>query len=217
MKRFSLVSATCIMALLLAGCGSAATGSSRFRGGLRTLTPEARLAIGTMNLEGTPQAVDATLAARLLPLWQLLEQLNTSSTTAPQEIQAVVDEIQATMSPDQMAAIQSMNITPADAFSGFQQGGQGGSGSNAAGQAGGQRSSDGGNSTRRNGGGGGGFFFSGGPGGFPGGGFAGNNNRTGSTQSQNGSTQASQQQAANAVSGFLVTRVIRLLEGKIGG
>ena len=69
------------------------------------ITPETKLALGTLKLEGTPLAVDKATAAKLLPLWQLLLQLNTSSAAAPQEVTAVIDEIQATMTPAQSQAI----------------------------------------------------------------------------------------------------------------
>lgn len=75
------------------------------------LTPAMRLAVGTVNLEGTDQAVDATSAAKLLPLWQLLAQLSGSGTAAPQEISAVVEEIQLNMTSAQISAIDAMSIT----------------------------------------------------------------------------------------------------------
>ena len=74
------------------------------------LTPALRLAIGTVNLEGTQLAVDSTAAATLLPLWELLEQLDTSGSAAPQEITAVVNEIQLDMSSEQIKAIDAMSI-----------------------------------------------------------------------------------------------------------
>ena len=73
------------------------------------LAPGLQLATGTVQLEGTEQAVDSASAAKLLPLWQLLEQLSTSSTTAPEEITAVVEEIQLNMTPAQITAIEAMS------------------------------------------------------------------------------------------------------------
>lgn len=220
MKRNVLPALLLISALILAGCGGASAAGGRF--GSAPLTPESKLAIGTLNLENTPQAVDPAMAAKLLPLWQLLAQLDGSASTAPEEIQAVVDQIRATMSPAQVQAIDSMNITSADALSGFQGQRQanGASGSNSGfSGAGGSRSSGNSSSSsgnRRNGGDRQFFFGDGGPpgGGFGGGGFGSNNSSSSSAQNQ-ASPALTAQQAADAVSGFLANRVIRLLESKV--
>lgn len=218
MKRNVLPAVLLTSALILAGCGNASAAGGRF--GNAPLTPESRLAIGTLNLEGTPQAVDPAMAEKLLPMWQLLAQLDGSASTAPQEIQAVVDQIRATMSSAQVQAIDNMNITSADAFSGFQ-GQRQGSGASGGGFAGGSssRSSGGSSSSSGNRGNGGDrqfFAFSGGPpGGFGGGGFGRDSTGSGSAQSQ-ASSALTAEQASNAVSGFLANRVIRLLESKVG-
>ena len=77
------------------------------------LSPALKLAQGTLNLETTDLAVDARSAANLLPLWQLLQQLSSSSSAAPEEISAVVEEIQLNMSAAQIQAIESMEFTQA--------------------------------------------------------------------------------------------------------
>jgi len=74
------------------------------------LTPALKLAVGTISLENTDQAVDAASAAKLLPLWQLIEQLDTSGMAAPEEITAVVNEIRLTMTSGQITAIDAMPI-----------------------------------------------------------------------------------------------------------
>ncbi len=73
------------------------------------LEPGLRLATGTLKLEGTDQAIDSASAATLLPLWQLLQELSTSSTAAPQEITTVVNEIQLNMTAAQLKAIDAMS------------------------------------------------------------------------------------------------------------
>jgi hypothetical protein len=155
------------------------------------------------------------MAAKLLPLWELLHQLSTSTSAAPQEVTAVVDQIQATMSPDQMNAINSMQFTQADILSVFQQqGSTNGSGGTAT--AGGTRPSGGTGSNRGNGGGQN-FFFGGGgaPGeGFPGGGTRNGGARTTQTPSQSTSAQRAQT-LSNGTSTILVNEIIRLLESKI--
>lgn len=72
-----------------------------------------QLAYGTLKLEGTPNAVSAEEATRLLPLWQALNALDDSSTTAVEESTAVQNQILAALTPEQVAAISSMHLTNA--------------------------------------------------------------------------------------------------------
>ncbi len=75
------------------------------------LTPGLQLAAGTLNLEGTGQAVDAAQAAKLLPLWELLAQLNSSGSAAPEEITATIEAIKTNMTAAQISAIDAMPAT----------------------------------------------------------------------------------------------------------
>ncbi len=211
-----------ILAMTLAACGSnspTASGSGSntsnrgggFGGGgaSRTPNPMTVLAVGTFKLEGTPQAVDATEAAKLIPLWQLMNQLETSSSTAPQEITATVNAIQAAMTPAQIQAIQGMQISQRDVFTVLQESGALPSGfGNFSGQNGSGATRTGNNGNFRGGGGGGlGFLFGGGPGG------ARPQNGTGAT-ANNGTGAA----AGSGVGGFnsaLITQLIKLLQAKI--
>jgi hypothetical protein len=54
--------------------------------------------------------VDAESAAHLLPLWQLLQGLSTSGSASPEEITAVVEEIQLNMTSSQLSAIGTMQL-----------------------------------------------------------------------------------------------------------
>jgi hypothetical protein len=220
MKKTSLLTTAILSltALVLSACGAARSSgsSSSSAGGFRStaarnlpLTPEAKLALGTIKLEGTPQAIDASMAANLLPLWQLMAQLNGSSSTAPQEVTAVLNQIQATMNPEQVKVISSMQLTTADIFTAFQAsqtGGTSSGSSTAGGSQGGQ--------------GGGRIFFGGGGGpgggGF-GGGFGGNGaTRSGTTTNGTGaSATQTPQQAANQISLIVVNQVVQLLESRV--
>ena len=110
--------------LWMTACGTAApsdlaaTGSGR---GNQPLPRQTELALGILRLEGTPQAVDAETAAQLLPIWQLLEKMNASSTAAPQEINAVVEAIEAALAPARVDAIAALHLTQADLFAYLQQ------------------------------------------------------------------------------------------------
>jgi hypothetical protein len=118
---------------LLAACGPASTGAVGLGGGQAAqnggttvenpaqvrlqdnyadaLSIQGQLAAGTMMLEDTPLAVDEGLAGELLPLWQAVQSLSNSDTAAPVEITAVLNQIQDSMEPEQVAAIAALNLT----------------------------------------------------------------------------------------------------------
>ena len=236
MKKVALLTALTTLLFALAACGStpADSGSTNgFRAGAGATGPlnaQEKLALGTIKLEGTKQAVDPKAAANLVPLWQLLFQLNSSSSSASQEVTAVVDQIKATMTPTQLSTINSMTLTQADIFSVFQQEAQAnGTGGSASGGGTGSSNFTGGNRANR-GGGGGNFVFiagAGGPGGGGpgGGGFGGGgpgNGAGGGTASSTTTAQGSAETAAqaaqarqNAISNQVINQVIRLLEAKL--
>jgi hypothetical protein len=246
MKRAGLLTALAGILLMATACGRPSGGANSPTGGFGNggsgsgfrsggasapLNPEAKLALGTIKLEGSKDAVDPKMAASLLPLWQLMFELKSSSSTAPQEVTAVMDKIDSTMRPEQVTTIQSMSLSQADIFAVFQQqaqasgstAGQGGGGGAQGPQASG--SPTGGGGTRRNGGGGGnrGFVFVGGGG--PGGGFGGaggfgggelrNNGGTGSTNGSTLSAAEVLQARQNAEASLLINQLIRLLETKL--
>ncbi|MEZ4590324.1 MAG: hypothetical protein R3D55_04180 [Chloroflexota bacterium] len=72
-----------------------------------------QLAVGTIQLENTALALDEAQAAALLPLWQVVQSLNSSDTAASAEITAVLNQIQAGMSAAQVAEIANMTLTEA--------------------------------------------------------------------------------------------------------
>ena len=73
-----------------------------------------QLALGILRLEGTPQAVTPAQAGALLPLWQTLQTLAGSSVAAPEEIEALQDQIVASLADEQVAAIAALQLTNAD-------------------------------------------------------------------------------------------------------
>ncbi|MBT3337470.1 MAG: hypothetical protein HN855_00605 [Anaerolineae bacterium] len=103
-----------ILTLALSACGGAATETAS--SGLNAdyenaLSVQLQLSVGTFNLEGTDLVVDAEQAAELLPLWQVLNSLNESSTAAPEEIDALVAQIEETMTVEQIESIAAMQLT----------------------------------------------------------------------------------------------------------
>ncbi len=104
----ALLSLFSIGLTVLVGCGSQSTAAPS------ATSAASRLALGTLDLEGTEEAVDAAQAARLLPLWQLLDELQSSGYAAPAEIKAVIDEIETEMAAPQLQAIEAMNLSDAE-------------------------------------------------------------------------------------------------------
>lgn len=159
MKRIVTISILSFLALALAACGTSggasqsnsAGGSSGANAGssssLNTApineTPATgpsglQLAAGMLKLEGTSNAVTSQQAAQLLPLWQSLQQIESTSGsqagtqgtpgTRPdpammQQIGAQVALIQNAMTPAQIQAITAMNLSRQDIFTTFQQAG----------------------------------------------------------------------------------------------
>lgn len=72
-----------------------------------------QLALGTLKLEGTPQAVTAEQARTLLPFWQAVVAMSGTSTTVSEELNAVQNQILAEMKAEQLQAISAMKITNA--------------------------------------------------------------------------------------------------------
>ena len=74
------------------------------------LDVRSQLMLGTMQLEGTGNAVTAKQAKALLPLWQALQ----GGVTAQDEVDAVLKQIEGTMTSEQVAAIAAMQLTQDD-------------------------------------------------------------------------------------------------------
>jgi hypothetical protein len=179
--------------------------------------PEAtQLLIGTLKLEDTNQAVTAEQAAELLPLWQTMQVLSESDTAAQQEIEALITQIQETMTAEQRQAIIDMSLTREDMMSILQEQGLAMGGAPAGGQS---NNPQGGNPN-----GGGGFspgeFPGGAPpqGGFPGGGPGGGGGPgSGLTPDQIATAQASRQQGGGSlVSPMLINALVQYLQEKAG-
>lgn len=179
---------------------------------------ETQLLVGTFKLEGTGQAVNAKQASDLAAYWQVLKELSTSGSAAQEEIDATVSAIESAMTPEQLKAIASMQITRQDMFTILrEQGGGFGTGtqnnqSTGSQGTGSQRNSNG---NQRN-------FNFGPPGGFEGGGGGFPPGGGSSTQQTNSNRSSNNSQSTNG-SNFTSTRVpsalldavIKLLQEKV--
>jgi hypothetical protein len=164
-KKIIVLPLLSVLALVLTACGASA-GSSQSNtsssGGSSSDTGSAsgssnpapangtpaggptalQLAAGMLKLDGTSNAVTAQQAAQLLPLWQSLQQIQ-STPVAPstpqaqgtgtpggrfnsammQQMNAQIVLIQNAMTPAQIQAITAMNLSMQDIFTVFQQNG----------------------------------------------------------------------------------------------
>lgn len=117
MKHISL-SILLMLMLALTACGAASSANQQTDSAAPdgSLPAQMEILIGTVKLEDTDQAVTSEQAAELLPLWQVYRDLSSSDTAAQEEIDALVQQIQETMTPEQMKAITDMHLTRQDMF-----------------------------------------------------------------------------------------------------
>jgi hypothetical protein len=72
------------------------------------------LLVGTLKLDSTDQAISTDESSKLLPLWQAYRSLSNSQTAAEAEVEALLNQIQSTMTSDQVQKIKEMNLTNTD-------------------------------------------------------------------------------------------------------
>jgi hypothetical protein len=121
MARTGVIGFLVFLNLAVVACGSSEANTTAGASGTVQATPGAffggaaemplsmKLPVGTLMLEDTPNAVTPAQAKELLPLWQMLRALEESSTSSEVEIQAVLDQIQEAMTPEQVSAMEDMD------------------------------------------------------------------------------------------------------------
>ena len=123
-KRFALIAL--VFAVLLSACSSAttpapaaapSTGSdvyvsknldTSYEGALSVRN---QLALGTLQLDGTANAIKADQAKTLLTLWQALRGTTQSGASAQAEVNALLAQIEGALTADQLAAIKDLKLT----------------------------------------------------------------------------------------------------------
>ena len=107
-----------IFALLLTACGgSASEANPAQRGDVQgefSLSRELTMLISTVKLDETEYSIDSTQAMELLPLWKAFKSLSESDTAASVEVEALVNQIEETMTGGQMEAITAMQLSIED-------------------------------------------------------------------------------------------------------
>ena len=120
MKKIILTLTLLTLALILIACGGSASEAESASttqlssAGEDDLSVEMQLALGTVKLDEGENAIDAAQAAELLPLWKALLSFSGSEITAPEEIEAVISQIEATMTTPQIEAIAAMQLSRDD-------------------------------------------------------------------------------------------------------
>jgi hypothetical protein len=208
MKKLTVVTLTILTLILTACSASSNTPQAGPANQDRTLPVATQLIIGTFKLDDTAQAVTAEQAGELLPLWQVYQDLSTSDTAAQEEIDALVEQIQETMTAEQTQAITDMNLTQQDVMTVMQDQGMAVSQRSNMGNGDGTTSSQGGG-------------FGGPPDGFvppdgggPGGGFGGEGFQQRDT-TQSGTDTTTRPAQMNPAS-LLLDPLIKFLEQKAG-
>ncbi len=115
-KYSTLISLSLIL-FLLAGCtgGPGPTSAAMSQTAPGSLPVVSKLALGTLMLDSSSQAVTAEQAKTLLPLWKAVTVLSVSE-YPQEEINAVHTQIQDTMSQEQMASINKMTTEEFQAY-----------------------------------------------------------------------------------------------------
>jgi len=120
-KRFALLALVAMIAL--SACSSAPTPAptttnqdtyvsanldTSYQG---ALSARNQLALGTLQLDGTANAITATQAKTLLTLWQALRGTMQSGASSSTEMNALLAQIEGTLTTDQLAAIKALQLT----------------------------------------------------------------------------------------------------------
>jgi hypothetical protein len=230
MKKTTLMVIILVFSLILSACSSVTNNAQG--AGATTISPSAsqtagggemtqvmKLALGTLMLEKTSYPVQAEQAKTLLILWKAARSLGGSDTVADEELTALVNQIQSSMTSDQMKEIDGMGISLDSMRTiteelGLNMGQGGGMGNlSPEAQATMQAARESGQTPQGGGFGGGdpGMMMGGGPGEF--GGAPGGSNAQGSQSQASGSGASLQSKLG--INSMLLDAVIQFLQTKV--
>ena len=124
MTRISLT-IVFLFSLLLASCSGTAAPAPTTGGDIYVsqnlpvdyegaLAVRNQLALGTIELNQTELAISAEQAQTLLPLWQALRSTQQVGGTAQAEVSALLTQIEAAMTPEQLQSIANMKLLQTD-------------------------------------------------------------------------------------------------------
>ena len=220
--------------LVLAACGgtaapnsdqpatSAAAAGQLNTGYTNALPVVSQLILGSLKLDEGGQAISIEQAGKLLPLWQAYQSLSNSDITAQAELDGLLTQIQQTMTPEQIEAIRTLQLTADDVGELIQALGPGafrggGDANNAAGTTGrGSEFPGAGGGFAGGGPGGGALPLDGPPGGFAGGGAAGEVNPEARATAMAERLAQGGDQATSFVTRGILNQLITALQLKTG-
>ena len=126
MTRISLLTII-LLSLLLASCsGTAAPASTNSSNSDAYVSPNLdvsyenalnarlQLTLGSLKLAETNTPISREQAQAMLPLWQALQNMTRTGNSAQAEVSALLGQIEATFTPEQLTAIRAMGLTSAD-------------------------------------------------------------------------------------------------------
>lgn len=127
MKRIFLPTLIVLFSLFLASCAgtadSASTTSSNSDAYVspnldvsyeNALSARLQLTLGSLKLAETTTPISAEQAKVMLPLWQALLNMTRTGNSAQAEVNALLAQIEAAFTPEQLTAIRDMKLTSAD-------------------------------------------------------------------------------------------------------
>ena len=127
MKRIFISTLTLLFALLLASCGGTADPASTTSINSEAyvspnldvnyenaLSARLQLTLGSLKLAETSSPITAEQAKSMLPLWEGLLNMTRTGNNAQAEVNALLAQIEAAFTPDQLTAIRAMKLTSAD-------------------------------------------------------------------------------------------------------
>lgn len=120
-KKAVFTSIIFVVVMALSACSSTAiptlnassitSGISQVAG---TTTVQNKLGVGILQLEGTELAVSTDQASELLPLWKAVKSLDTDDNTSDAEIVALYQQIQETLTTEQVQAIEKRSLSQSE-------------------------------------------------------------------------------------------------------
>jgi hypothetical protein len=118
-KRITLL--TLVALIALSACSSAPAASTTTQDTYTStaldtsyegaLAVRNQLALGTLQLDGTPNAITASQAKTLLTLWQALRATTQSGASAQAEVNALLGQIEGALTAQQLTAIKDLKLT----------------------------------------------------------------------------------------------------------
>ena len=126
MTRISLLTII-LLSLLLASCSGTAAPASTTSSNSDTyvspnldvsyenaLNARLQLTLGSLKLAETNTPITRNQAQAMLPLWQALQNMTRTGNSAQAEVNALLGQIEAAFTPEQLTAIRAMGLTSAD-------------------------------------------------------------------------------------------------------